>query len=67
MKDPVCGMEVNPGEAAGSLTYGGQTYYFCSTHCLEKFRSDGEKYAAKSADKPRAGRHGPPVHMPNAS
>lgn len=52
VKDPVCGMEVNPGEAAGSLTQGGQTYYFCSTHCLEKFRSGGEKYAAKSTDKP---------------
>jgi len=51
VKDPVCGMEVNPGEAAGSLTHGGQTYYFCSTHCLEKFRSGGEKYAIKSTGK----------------
>ncbi len=54
MKDPVCGMEVNPGEAAGSLVHGGRTYYFCSTHCLEKFRSAGEKYAIKSAEEPVA-------------
>ncbi|RME58905.1 YHS domain-containing protein, partial [Candidatus Parcubacteria bacterium] len=26
-KDPVCGMEVNPDSAAGSVTYKGETYY----------------------------------------
>jgi Cu+-exporting ATPase len=38
--DPVCGMTVLPGSAAGSFEYQGETYYFCSTHCLEKFRED---------------------------
>ena len=37
--DPVCGMTVNPATAAGAFDYRGQTYYFCSVHCLEKFRS----------------------------
>ncbi len=36
--DPVCGMTVNPATAAGSFKYKGDTYYFCSRHCLEKFR-----------------------------
>jgi Cu+-exporting ATPase len=39
VRDPVCGMEVDPQSAAGSTSRDGTTYYFCSTHCLEKFRS----------------------------
>jgi Cu+-exporting ATPase len=46
-KDPVCGMTVNPDSAAGSDEYQGQTYYFCSTHCLHKFRADPEKFLSK--------------------
>lgn len=42
--DPVCGMEVDPPSAAGSFEYGGVTYYFCSTGCLEDFREDPESY-----------------------
>jgi Cu+-exporting ATPase len=44
VKDPVCEMDVAPGEAAGSHVHKGQTYYFCSAHCLEKFRADPAKY-----------------------
>jgi len=32
--DPVCGMKVIPAQAAGSLQRDGQTYYFCSQHCI---------------------------------
>jgi P-type Cu+ transporter len=42
--DPVCGMTVNPASAAGSYEYNGQTYYFCSQHCLHKFREAPEQY-----------------------
>ena len=42
--DPVCGMKFAPEKAAGSLEYNGETYYFCNPGCLEKFRSDPEKY-----------------------
>ena len=38
--DPVCGMTVDPADAAGTCEYGGRTYYFCSRHCLETFRAD---------------------------
>jgi P-type Cu+ transporter len=44
--DPVCGMEVDPQNAAGSYEYGGKTYYFCSTGCLEDFKEDPESYQA---------------------
>jgi Cu+-exporting ATPase len=43
-KDPVCGMDVDPKKAAGSTTYKGTTYYFCSTGCLKKFQAEPEKY-----------------------
>ena len=44
VKDPVCGMEVTPEKAAGSVAYHGQTYYFCGKGCLAKFQADPEKY-----------------------
>lgn len=42
--DPVCGMNVTPESAAGSLEHAGQTFYFCSQGCLEKFKADPPKY-----------------------
>src|SRR4029453_17290472 len=42
--DPVCHMTVDPAIAAGSVDYKGQTYYFCSTHCVEKFREDPQRF-----------------------
>jgi Cu+-exporting ATPase len=44
VRDPVCGMTVNPQHAAGSSTYQGQTYYFCSKSCVAKFEANPEKY-----------------------
>src|SRR5271170_1511692 len=43
-KDPVCGMDVNPGIAAGHSEYKGQTYYFCSKSCKAKFDANPEPY-----------------------
>lgn len=42
--DPVCGMKVNPDSAAGSYEHAGTTYYFCATHCLNKFKADPDSY-----------------------
>src|SRR5437899_1598548 len=42
--DPVCGMQVVPESAAGSLEHQGKKYYFCSKRCVQKFSSDPEKY-----------------------
>lgn len=44
-KDPVCGMEVKPEQAAGKSEHGGQTYYFCSTSCKQKFDHNPQQYA----------------------
>src|SRR6267143_5501520 len=50
MIDPVCGMSVNPDAAAGSYEYNGKIYYFCSTHCLHKFREDPQRFLNKSSE-----------------
>ena len=44
VKDPVCGMTVNPQNAAASINYKGQTYYFCSALCKTMFEREPEKY-----------------------
>jgi Cu+-exporting ATPase len=44
VRDPVCGMTVDPRKAAGSFEYNGQTYYFCNPGCLEKFRAEPERF-----------------------
>ena len=44
-KDPVCGMDVVPGQAAGgSAEYAGSTYWFCSESCRTKFVADPTRY-----------------------
>ena len=57
MIDPICGMEVDPSNAAESYTYNGQTYHFCSHRCLTKFKEDPEKSL-----KGRANEHAAPAH-----
>ncbi|HJT70280.1 MAG TPA: heavy metal translocating P-type ATPase [Terriglobales bacterium] len=42
--DPVCGMEVEEQEAAGTLEHNGHRYYFCSQSCLEKFKAKPDQY-----------------------
>ena len=43
-RDPVCGMLVDPGSAAGSHAHNGVTYYFCNVRCLERFRAEPERF-----------------------
>ena len=44
VKDPVCGMDVDPTTAAGKSAYGGTEYYFCSTGCKQKFDQAPETF-----------------------
>ena len=52
VKDPVCGMDVNPETAAGHAPYGGQTHHFCSRHCVTKFEADPNKYVGPPQTPP---------------
>src|ERR1700691_3341597 len=47
VKDPVCGMNVNPATAKHHLEHAGTSYYFCSAHCAEKFKADPQKYLSQ--------------------
>ena len=69
-KDPVCGMNVAPEKAAGTLQHDGKTYLFCSRGCLEKFQSAPTRYLGgapslpemKSSDVPAAVTYTCPMH-----
>ncbi len=50
--DPVCGMSVNTATAKHTLQFGGETRYFCSRGCLEKFSADPGRYAKKADPAP---------------
>jgi uncharacterized membrane protein YraQ (UPF0718 family) len=45
--DPVCGMNVEVGKAP-EAEYGGETYYFCCSHCQQAFRESPEEYLGGS-------------------
>ena len=46
--DPICGMTVEPATAAGRFDHDGETYYFCSTRCLDRFRAAPNQYVKKA-------------------
>jgi len=57
-KDPVCGMKVDPTNAAGKHEHKGKPYYFCSKGCLDKFKSDPERYLGAKPPAPPAAKAG---------
>ncbi|MCL4294433.1 MAG: heavy metal translocating P-type ATPase [Anaerolineae bacterium] len=46
VKDPVCGMEIEPEAAFTTRPYKGQTFYFCSDNCVRQFDADPARYAS---------------------
>jgi P-type Cu+ transporter len=52
--DPVCGMTITPEDSVGSVTYAGQTYYFCNQSCLERFRATPEAFLDGASKPPPA-------------
>jgi P-type Cu+ transporter len=53
--DPVCGMDVVPGDAAGgSAVHAGTTYWFCNPSCRERFVADPARYLTPSPAAPAA-------------
>src|SRR5215471_2076812 len=52
VKDPVCGMTVDPATARDKYTYAGKTYYFCCAGCFGKFKANPEKYLNAKSPSP---------------
>ncbi len=44
MKDPVCGMDVDPATSKHRTEHAGETYHFCSAGCRTKFEADPQRY-----------------------
>ena len=44
VRDPVCGMSVDPARSRHSQEHRGVTYHFCSAGCAEKFGHDPARY-----------------------
>jgi YHS domain-containing protein len=58
MVDPVCGMQLDPGQVEAESRYQGKAYHFCSEECKRLFDENPKEYAGTSAstdDQPPAG------------
>ena len=54
VKDPVCGMDVDPAASEHHVEYDGSTYHFCSAHCQAKFEANPAQYARRAASAEKA-------------
>ena len=52
VRDPVCGMSVDGGDAKYRSFQKGETYYFCSAGCKQTFDEDPSKYLARPLTAP---------------
>lgn len=48
VRDPVCGMRVDPARAGARRERDGQSFSFCSASCAAKFDADPARYARKA-------------------
>ncbi|MBZ9843868.1 heavy metal translocating P-type ATPase [Mesorhizobium sp. CA5] len=44
LRDPVCGMTVDPAAGKPTAEHGGRTFHFCSERCRTKFQAEPEGY-----------------------
>src|SRR5665213_2563981 len=44
VRDPVCGMMIEPQDAVSHQEYEGKTYYFCNRSCATKFAADPKSF-----------------------
>ncbi|WP_109125671.1 heavy metal translocating P-type ATPase [Dyella sp. C11] len=52
VKDPVCGMTVDPATAKHTAQHEGQSFYFCAARCKEKFLADPMRYLSPAVEEP---------------
>jgi cation transport ATPase len=50
VKDPVCGMTVDPATSEHHAVHGRQTYHFCTEGCETKFKAAPERYLSEVED-----------------
>ncbi|HCE5827428.1 TPA: heavy metal translocating P-type ATPase [Pseudomonas aeruginosa] len=62
LHDPVCGMVVSR-ESSHRREFAGQAWFFCSSHCAERFDAEPQRWT--SAPTPGASVHATPQHSAN--
>ena len=65
VRDPVCGMIIDPATSLHRFDYHGETYHFCSADCRTKFAADPQAYVNNSppkADAPAGTIYTCPMH-----
>jgi P-type Cu+ transporter len=50
VKDPVCGMNLDPTSGAPTLEHDGHPYHFCSAHCRDRFQADPAAFLSAKAE-----------------
>ncbi len=66
VRDPVCGMTVDPSRARASYEHAGTTYYFCSAGCREKFAADADGWVARGPRPMSSGAQPMPLQIRGA-
>ena len=51
-RDPVCGMQLTPGQIEAQSMYAGTAYNFCSTECKRQFDANPKQYVGGEFDQP---------------
>ena len=64
VKDPVCGMTVDPEQTEYLARYGNETFHFCSARCHDKFVADPEQYLKPAANPAALEQAGHPALKP---
>src|SRR6185436_3876248 len=54
VKDPVCGMWVDPTRSSQQAEHAGQTFHFCIASCRAKVLSEPERYLRREPDRSAA-------------
>jgi Cu+-exporting ATPase len=54
VRDPVCGMSVDPATSKHRFDHRGETWHFCSARCRTKFAADPAQYLDKTTPKAAA-------------
>ncbi len=67
VKDPVCGMMVDPARAAAKVEREGKTYFFCGRSCAEKFQSGQSQASPGQAQAKAAATATPASHTGHAA
>ncbi len=54
VRDPVCGMMIEPQDAVSQQEYKGETYYFCNSSCAERFAAHPREFLQPGESRPSA-------------